>query len=57
MKKGIGQTQAVLTLPLDANLKNLLYLEAVAQRCSVKKVFKTFRKIHRKTPVPEPLFY
>ena len=39
MKKGISQTQAVLTLPLDANLKNLLYLEAVAQRCSVKMVF------------------
>ena len=24
--------------------------------CSIKKVFLKFRKIHRKTPVPEPLF-
>ena len=32
-----AQTQAVLTLSLDANLK-LIYSEAVAQKCSVKKV-------------------
>ena len=32
--------------------------EAVAQKSSVKKVFfQTFGKIHRKTPVPEPLFW
>ena len=30
--------------------------EAVAQRCSAKKVFLKFRKIHRKTPVLESLF-
>ena len=30
--------------------------EAVAQRCSVKKVFLEIWKIHRKTPVPESLF-
>ena len=30
--------------------------EGVTQRCSVKKVFLKFRKIHRKAPVPEPLF-
>ena len=30
--------------------------EAVTQRCSVKKVFLKFCKIHRKTPVPESLF-
>ena len=27
--------------------------EAVVQRCSIKKVFLEFCKIHRKTPVPE----
>ena len=32
--------------------------EAVVQKSSVKKVFfQTFGKIHRKTPVPEPLFW
>ena len=31
---------------------NFRETEAVAQRCSVKKVFLKFRKIHRKTPVP-----
>ena len=31
----------------------LVLLEAVVQRCSVKKVF---LEIHRKTPVTEPLF-
>ena len=36
--------------------KSTVISEAVAQRCSVKKVFLKFRKIHRKTPVPEPLF-
>ena len=30
---------------------NLRETEVVAQRCSVKKVFLKFRKIHRKTPV------
>ena len=30
--------------------------EAAVQRCSVKKVFLKFRKIHRKTPVLESLF-
>ena len=30
--------------------------EAVPKRCSVKKVFLKFRKIYRKTPVPESLF-
>ena len=30
--------------------------EVVVQRCSFKNVFLKFRKIHRKTPVPEPLF-
>ena len=29
----------------------------VAKRCSVKKVFLEIHKIHRKTPVPESLFY
>ena len=38
MKEETLQTQGALTLLLDANLKNL-YSEAVAQRCSVKKVF------------------
>ena len=32
------------------------YIEAVAQRCSEKKVFLKFRKIHRKTSVPVSLF-
>ena len=31
--------------------------EAVVWKCSVKKVIRKFRKIHRKTPVPETLFY
>ena len=30
--------------------------EAVAQTCSVKKVFLEISQIHRKTPVPESLF-
>ena len=30
--------------------------EKVAQWCFVRKVFLKFRKIHRKIPVPEPLF-
>ena len=30
--------------------------EEVVRRCSVKKVFLKFYKIHRKTPVPESLF-
>ena len=30
--------------------------EAVTQRRSAKNVFLKFRKIHRKTPVPESLF-
>ena len=41
---------------LDATLKNLLCSEPVTQRCFVKKCSKKFRKIHRKTPVPESLF-
>ena len=32
------------------------YTKAVAQICSVKKVFLEIPKIHRKTPVPESLF-
>ena len=31
-------------------------VEAVARRRSVEKVFLKLCKIHRKTPVPEPLF-
>ena len=31
-------------------------LEAVVQRCFVKSCSWKFHKIHRKTPVPEPLF-
>ena len=31
-------------------------VEAVAQRCSVKKVFIEISQIHRKAPVPESLF-
>ena len=31
-------------------------VEAVAQRCSVKKVFVEISQIHRKAPVPESLF-
>ena len=31
--------------------------EAVAQRCCVKKCSQKFRKIYRKTPAPESLFY
>ena len=30
--------------------------EAVVQRCSVKKMFLEFNKIHRKTLVPDPFF-
>ena len=32
------------------------YSEVAAQRCPVKRCFRKFRKIHRKTPVPETLF-
>ena len=32
------------------------YREAFAQRCSVKKCSSKFRKIQRKTPVPDSLF-
>ena len=38
------------------DLSSHSHSEAVAQRCSVKKVFLEFRKIHRKTPVSESLF-
>ena len=31
--------------------------EEICRRCSVKKVLLKFRKIHRKTPMPECLFY
>ena len=31
--------------------------EKVVQRCSVKKVFIEISEIHRKTPVPEPLYF
>ena len=34
----------------------ILVSEAVARRCSVKKVFLKFRKIYRETHVPEPFF-
>ena len=33
-----------------------LCIEAVIQKCSVKRCAWKFRKIHRKTPVPESLF-
>ena len=33
-----------------------LTLEAVTQRCSIKRCSLKFRKIHRKTPVPESHF-
>ena len=32
------------------------YSEDVAWKCSVKKMFLKFRKIHKKMPVPESLF-
>ena len=32
------------------------YIEAVAQRCSTRKVSENICKIHRKTPVPESFF-
>ena len=38
-KEKVVQTQAVLTLLLDANLKILFYPEAAAQGCSAEKVF------------------
>ena len=41
--------------PVAASEK--LKVEAVGQTCSVKKVFLEMFKIHRKTPVPESLFY
>ena len=34
----------------------LKHTEAVARRCSLKKVLLEISQIHRKTPVPEPLF-
>ena len=34
----------------------ILITDAVAQRCSVTKVFLKISQIHRKTHVPEPLF-
>ena len=39
--------------PLKRILQNT---EEVVQRCSVKKCFLKFHKIHKKTPVPESLF-
>ena len=36
--------------------KIYLHIEAVVQRCFVKKLFWKFPKIHRKTPMPESLF-
>ena len=44
---------------LDETSKISIFLkrtEAVALRCSVKKVFLEISQIHRKTPVPESLF-
>ena len=41
------------TFPVSLDLH---ITEAVVRRCSVKKLFYTFRKIHRKTPLPESLF-
>ena len=32
-------------------VKIQVIIEAVVQRCSVKKMFLEFRKIHKKTPV------
>ena len=32
------------------------YIEAVAQRCSIRKVFEKICKIRRITPVPESFF-
>ena len=44
-------------LPSVTNLIDVANTEAVLQRCSIKKaVLKNFRKIQRKTPVPESLF-
>ena len=37
---------------LTIAFKNLPFTEATIQRCSVKKLFLKFRKIHKKTPVP-----
>ena len=41
--------------PVNA-VKLISSIEAVVQRCTVKKVFLEIRKIDRKTPVPESLF-
>ena len=48
----------ILTGVYDGTFLELLAdTEAVAQRCSLKKLFvEIFCKIHRKTPVPESLF-
>ena len=43
-------------IPRQALLNYAVSPEAVAQRCSVKKVFLEISKIHGKIPVPEPLF-
>ena len=37
-------------------LNAILFKEALAQRCCVKKVFLKFCEIHSKTPVPKFLF-
>ena len=37
-------------------VKKKLFLEAIVPRCSVKGCPQKFRKIHRKTPVPEVSF-
>ena len=36
--------------------KGLIRIEAVVQKCSVKRCSQKFHKIHRKTYAPEPLF-
>ena len=49
--------QAVISPKITFSILNSqTHSEAVAQMCSVKKMFLEISKIHRKTPVPESLF-
>ena len=58
--KYIDQINGVLIMffgNLRVRLVGLIVIEAVIQRCYVKKVLlEILRKIHRKTPALEPLF-
>ena len=45
-----------MTLLIDANFKNLVYSEGVAQSRSVKKVFSEISQNSQETPVPEFFF-